>query len=669
MGNDNTYSIRLIARDIANRTSVQTVTITVTNENDINPVFNSQPIITVNDNATYFYPISTFDGDGNIVSVSATKIPEWLNLLEGNAEVSTLAGSTTSGSDNGYGSSASFNRPGGVVVDAVGNLYVADFDNNTIRKIALSGEVTTFAGSGSASSINGSGTEASFNGPQDVAIDVAGNIYVAERTGNNIRKIDASGNVSTLAGSGTGGSANGSGTEASFNSPEALAIDAAGNVYVADVNNYSVRKIDVAGNVTTYAGTGGWGTANGTGTSAGFSGPFGIAVDAIGNLYVSDGGNTIRKIDPSQAVTTFAGSGSTGAQDGVGTSASFNFPNGIAIDASGNLFIADNSNHIIRKIDPFGMVTTLAGSGSSGASDGTSAQFNQPSGVAVDASGNVYVADKGNHSIRKIAAPQMFLTGDATGQISGPYGVVLVASDGVPDDAAQTFDVTVVDVTDPVLTSLTGVSFIENETTIAYIPIATDANSITYSLGTGNDEGLFNLSNNEISFKNAPDYETPTDVGTDNIYMISVVATDKAGNTDNIDVAITVKNVNEAPVFTSPSSSSFPENSTGFAFGVWAQDQDANTSIAYSLGTDRDESHFSINESIGLISFKASPDFENPMDADSKNDYVLEVKVTDGVNVVSQILTISVTDLDDTAPVFTSPLAVSYTENGSGSAY
>ncbi|HSZ24538.1 MAG TPA: NHL repeat-containing protein [Cytophagaceae bacterium] len=320
--------------------------------------------------------------------------------------VTTLAGSGSIGSANGVGTAASFFYPNGLSVDALGNIYVGDVFNNMIRKITSNGVVTTVAGSGSYGKLNGIGTAASFWFPYGVVVDDSDNIYVGDHNNNLIRKINSSGVVSTFAGTGTSGSTNGISTSASFFHCQGLAIDASGNLYIADTGNHLIRKITPTGIVSTVAGTAGVaGNTNGTGTAASFNYPSSIAIDASGNLYVADSfNNLIRKIDPSGVVTTLAGSGAVGSTNAIGIAASFNQPSGVAIDASGNLYVADSYNNLIRKIDPLGAVTTLAGTGSIGSTNGdaTVASFNYPCSVAVDASGNVYVGDHSNNMIRKI---------------------------------------------------------------------------------------------------------------------------------------------------------------------------------------------------------------------------------------------------------------------------
>ena len=320
--------------------------------------------------------------------------------------VSTLAGSGTRGNTDATGVDASFRNPNQIAVDTSGNVYVADYNNHSIRKITPAGIVTTYAGGGSQGSANGTGASASFYYPSGVAVDGSGNVYVADGGNHKIRKISSAGTVTTLAGNGMAGDSNGTGSNASFNYPSAVAVDTLGNVYVADLGNHKIRKITSAGVVTTLAGSGSQGSANGTGASASFYSPYGLAVDTSGNVYVADSFNhKIRKITSAGVVTTLAGSGSQGSADGTGTAASFLNPNGVSVDASGNVYVADTYNLKIRKISSTGVVTTIAGSGSQGSTDGAAnvASFNNPFSVAYDATtGNIYVADNGNNKIRKI---------------------------------------------------------------------------------------------------------------------------------------------------------------------------------------------------------------------------------------------------------------------------
>jgi sugar lactone lactonase YvrE len=358
------------------------------------------------DSANFNQPYGVaVDASGNVYVADSGN--HRIHKISANGTFKKQADWDSKGFDDGQGTSARFNIPHGVSVDGSGNVYVADQDNNRIRKITAGGGVTTLAGSGSKAIADGQGTAAWFNGPTGVAVDGSGNVYVADSGNHRIRKITPSGLVSTLAGSWRESSADGHGIAAGFNGPTGVAVDGSGNVYVADQYNNSIRKISAGGLVTTLAGARNEGYAEGQGTAARFNGPTGVAVDGSGNVYVADQHNhRIRKITPSGLVSTLAGSGSGEFADGQGISAHFKSPRGVAVDRSGNVYVADSGNHRIRRISPSGLVTTLAGSGIKGSNDGlrTSASFRYPSGVAVDGSGNVYVADQYNHRISKISA-------------------------------------------------------------------------------------------------------------------------------------------------------------------------------------------------------------------------------------------------------------------------
>jgi sugar lactone lactonase YvrE len=330
----------------------------------------------------------------------------------GTAVVSTLAGSAGSvGSADGTGAAARFTNPAGVAVDAAGNILVADEVNNTLRRVTPGGQVTTLAGlAGARGSSDGTGSAARFFLPNGVAIDGAGNAIVADAGNGAIRRVSAAGNVSTVAGVfSRHGSADGAGAAAGFFLPQGVAADAASVLYVADAENHTIRKITPAGDVTTWAGAAGLaGSADGVGTAARFEQPRAVAVDAAGNVTVADWGNhTIRRIAPNGLVSTLAGSpGVMGSADGIGAAARFGFARGVAVDSTGVVYVADTTNHTIRRVSPAGDVITLAGAaGATGGADGVgaAARFNLPVGLAIDAAGTVYVADEGNHTIRRIA--------------------------------------------------------------------------------------------------------------------------------------------------------------------------------------------------------------------------------------------------------------------------
>ena len=325
------------------------------------------------------------------------------------------------GGDGGPATEAQFYVPGGLAVDGSGNLYVAG-NNDRIRRIDAEGVITTIAGTGERGfgGDGGPATEAQFSLPRDLAVDGSGNLYVTDVGNHRIRRIDAEGVITTIAGTGERGFGGDGGpaAEAQFSYPSGPALDGSGNLYVADVGNHRIRRIDAEGVITTIAGTGerGFGGDGGPAAEAQFSSPNGLALDGSGNLYVADQGNhRIRRIDAEGVITTIAGTGEYGfgGDGGPATEAQFLFPLGLALDGSGNLYVADRGNHRIRRIDAEGVITTLAGSGPAmflggyGGDGGPAAeaQFSSPNGLAVDGSGNLYVADSNNHRIRVIRPP------------------------------------------------------------------------------------------------------------------------------------------------------------------------------------------------------------------------------------------------------------------------
>ncbi len=348
----------------------------------------------------------------------------------------TLAGTSPgSGIDDGVGSAARFNTPTGVAVDGSGTVYVADSLNYTIRKITPAGAVSTLAGlAGSPGSTDGVGAAARFQSPTGVAVDGSGNLYVTDN--DCIRKITPAGAVSTIAGApGVPGSTDSAtAANARFSTPFGLASDTAGNLYVADTGNNTIRMITTAGVVTTLAGSAGaTGSANGTGVAASFNAPQGVALFG-GNIYVADSGNDIiRQIAPGGVVTTLAGTAGQGGQsDGSGAAATFNHPYGVATDDVGRIYVADRNNQSIRRITG----TTVSSMTSS---------LSNPEGVAVDGSGNIYVADTGNHLIRIITPPSgaannfagaaiVYGSADGTGaaaQFFEPEGITVDSSGNV----------------------------------------------------------------------------------------------------------------------------------------------------------------------------------------------------------------------------------------------
>jgi len=316
--------------------------------------------------------------------------------------VSTLAGSDQ-GLANNPGTAARFSNPSATAVDSSGTVYVVDTANNCIRRITSAGLVTTFAGDGAPGAKDGSGSNAQFNSPSAITITSAGILYVSDAGNHRIRRITSTGVVSTFAGS-TSGFQDGIGTNARFDSPQGIVVDSLGNVYVADANNHRIRIITSAGQVSTFAGQSTSGITNDLGTSARFNTPTGLAIDSAGTLYVADKNNhRIRKVTPQGSVSTLAGS-TVGFTNNTGTAAQFSSPVGIAVDSTGTVYVADTGNHRIRTVTSTGVVTTFVGLSTSGSTNGSPSvtQFSSPYSITVGTTGVFYVADYGNHRIRKI---------------------------------------------------------------------------------------------------------------------------------------------------------------------------------------------------------------------------------------------------------------------------
>jgi uncharacterized protein (TIGR03437 family) len=357
--------------------------------------------------------------------------------------ISTFAGIGASGftGDGGSATAANLAFPAAVALDSAGNLYIADASNSRVRKVDTNGTITTFAGTGDFGDFGDTNvaTKAGMNRPYGLAFDKAGSLYIADTYNDAIRKVAvSSGIMSTFAGNsmqGFGGDGGGA-TGALLDTPTALVVDAAGNLYIADTNNNRIRRVGTDGNISTFAGTGN-AAANGDGgpaTSAALNHPEGLAIDRAGNIYVADTANhRVRKISPDGTITTVAGNGSGGfaGDGGPPTQASLYYPKGLAVDASsGNLYIADWLNSRIRVVTPDGNIYTVAGNGQydyngdGGPATGAALRF--PWGLAVDAAGKVYIADDENSTIRVLtpvaplvsAIPSALPRIDASGVVS-----------------------------------------------------------------------------------------------------------------------------------------------------------------------------------------------------------------------------------------------------------
>src|ERR1035441_8870426 len=360
------------------------------------------------------------DAQGNVY-IAASGLSMVLKVAANTGVISVFAGNglSSAGGDGGLATGASLGSPTGLAFDSSGNLYIVDWASSNVRKVDTNGIITTVAGDGGQGGFSGDGgpaTKALLTNPTGIAVDKSGNLYIVDRGNQRIRMVTASsGTISTIAGSSTIGLSGDGGpaAKATFTLPTGIAIDATGNLYIADENNRAIRRISTSGIITTVAGTGQFGYSgdNGQATKAKLAGPQGVAVDASGNLYIADSGNErIRYVNISGIITTIAGTGAAGfsGDSSAATAATFSNPVGVALDASGNLYIADRSEQRVRKVAPSGTISTVAGTGQTGFGGdngpGALALLSTPNDVAVDASGNVYIADAGNNRIRRVDA-------------------------------------------------------------------------------------------------------------------------------------------------------------------------------------------------------------------------------------------------------------------------
>jgi sugar lactone lactonase YvrE len=392
--------------------------------------------------------LSTQDGDFAVVALmqnqdQLTVVPvqgDGDNTISGTTTTSIAGQSSSYSGDGGPATSAQLSHILGISMDAGGNIFIADTENNRVRKVTPEGTISTVAGNGSAgySGDGGSAISAYLSSPNGVAVDTAGNLYIADANNGRIRKVTADGTISTVAGSGQYGYAGDGGPaiSAQLKSPAGVAVDRTGNLYIADRYNYCVRKVTPGGTISTVAGNGtsGFSGDGGPATSAQLSSPNGVAVDNADNLYIADTYNSrIRKVTPDGTISTVAGGGQSGSggDGGPATSARLTSPNGVAVDNAGNLYIADTYANRIRKVSPDGKISTVAGNGISGFSgDGstaTSAQLNTPNAVVVDNAGNLFIADTKNSRIRKVTSQGTITTFAGNGS----------CPDGIPATSAR----------------------------------------------------------------------------------------------------------------------------------------------------------------------------------------------------------------------------------------
>ncbi|MBU6401718.1 MAG: SMP-30/gluconolactonase/LRE family protein, partial [Verrucomicrobia bacterium] len=406
-------------------------------------------------NATVMQPTGVaWDSAGNFYFTDSGN--RRVRKVDAHGIISTVAGNGGGGyaGDGGAATNASLGYPAGLALDAAGNLFIADQDNNRVRKVDTVGIITTVAGDGRfrPDGDGGAATNASLASPLALALDAAGDLFIADQGNNRIRKVQPDGIITTVAGDGTAGYSGdgGAATNASLNQPAGLAVDAAGNLFIADQGNSRVRKLDTNGILTTVAGAGRFAFSGdgGAATNASLSNPAGLAMDTAGDLYLADqGNNRIRKVDTRGIITTVAGNGQFGyfGDGALATKARLNSPSSVAVDRAGKLLIVDQFNNLVRGVDTNGIISTVAGSWTASVYDGgpaTEAALRSPAGVAVDTSGNLFIADTWNNRIRKVQ-PDGLITTVAGGEMFGYVGdggaatnAGLASPSGVAVDAA-----------------------------------------------------------------------------------------------------------------------------------------------------------------------------------------------------------------------------------------
>jgi uncharacterized protein YjiK len=555
------YDIYVVAQDIATTPNLMATPtkVTLTTATNNAPTVTSTALTSVVQNANYSYTLGASDVDNDPLTwtvKSGSTLPSWLSTASV-ALISTVAGNGTNGfeGDGAAATSAKLDTPFDVARDSSGNIYIVDSNNNRIRKIDTNGNITTVAGDGTGGfgGDNGAATSAQINTPRGIAIDSSGNIYIADTSNHRIRKVATNGTITTIAGTGTEGYSGdgGAAISAQFYYPYSLAFDSDGNLYVADMWNKCIRKIDTNGDISTVAGTGTYGYSGdgGVATSAQISQPFGIAIDSNDNLYIADTYNDrIRKVTAiTGIITTIAGDGTNGfsGDGGNATDAQLNNPFGVAVDSSGKIYIADSMNSRIRKVDTNGTISTLAGGGSGVADGGNalSAILSNPTNVAVDNSGNIYIANSNANKIEKIVTSATQLSGTPT-EI-GVYDVNMTVSDGNGGVTPHNFQITVTSSnnapSDITLSSNTIAENSVSSTTIGTLS-ATDVDSgdsATFSFCGGSDDTNFTITGITLKSSSVFDYETKSS------YSICVRVIDSGSATFDKNITISITDVNE----------------------------------------------------------------------------------------------------------------------------
>ena len=577
--------------------------------------------------------------------------------------ISTVAGNGTKGysGDGGAATSAQLNFPFAVAIDNNSNLYIADHRNHRIRKMTKDGVISTVAGTGTAgySGDDVMAIDTQLYHPVRVAVDNSGNLYIAEYYNHRIRKVSKNGMISTVAGNGTQGYSGDGGlaAKAQLNYPAGITTDSSGNLYIADAMNYRIRKVTTDGMINTVVGTGtaGYSGDGDAATSAQLNYPYGITIEPNnGNLYIADAMNfRIRKVTTDGVISTVANTGTqANSNDDIPTVTQFNYPTDVAVDNSGNLYIAYYANHYIRKMTPDGVISTIAGTGTAGYSgdgeDATSAKLNEPISVAIDSSGNLYIADTINHRIRQIVITNKPPVLDAS---ANPVFTAINEDDftnsgtSVYDLIDSVSDVPLNMITDADYDALEGIAVITVDNTNGSWEFFTDSTWTAFGSVSETTARLL-ASTNLIRFVPNADFNGSVNLSfrawdqtSDNPGEIANVSNNGGITAFSAEIetaSITVNPVNDAPTFTSTAIISIDEDAL-YSYNITTNDIDAGDSLTITAKDLPAWLNLTDNGK-GTATLSGTP----TDDEVEPHDIILHVN--DGTEAVDQSFTITVND-------------------------
>ena len=594
-----------------------TLTATVTDQTD--NAFTPTGYVYFYDGSTAFVQTQLVNGVGTISTANlGTGYHSLHAVYQGNSgfnpstsgvtatnTISTIAGTGVRGysGDGGQATAARLNTVSSVAYDAQGNLFIADYDNHVVRKVTTDGVITTIAGTGQQgySGDTGQATKAQLDGPSHLAVDSAGNLFIAETGNNVVRKVAPDGVITTYAGTGTAGFSGDTGpaTSAQLSQPQGVAVDAAGNLFFVDSSNSRVRKVTPGGIITTVAGNGlaGYTGDTGSATSASIRNPLGLAIDAMGNLFIADYGNNVVRKVTAGIITTVAGNGTAGySGDGSNAiTARLNAPQGVTVDAAGNLFIADKNNNVVREVTPDGLITTVAGNTTGGVlanGDGgpaSSAQLGDDQDVAIDPSGNLVIADGTSYKVRQVAANLTILVGQAHFDVTGvPTSTIAGQS--------QTFQVKAINADGSFNSGYSGTVHFSSSDNQASVPA-----DVTFVGG----QGVFGVTFRTAGAQSiiATDTVDPTNTGSEEEITVTPAATTHYTVTGGVDaVAGTAQTINVSAFDTYGNLATNDVNPFILASSDTQADLPSNATLTKGMGTFNVVLKTAGNQSIAAIS-------------------------------------------------------------------